>query len=337
MLSLILSRAFKIAFFLFLAHSALKITSDLLRKPIRIPFGKSSYLTLASPGIVVPADKAVRSDKERRAPDTSVVSEIYSPAGVMVGSGRTNISEHKLLADTSAYLEAIKKEYGPGTRMTKDSQVTIIWHQTWDPVKDHSYTSSRFDSLSDGRVVVSKTITKTNGDEIKLADTLADMQTARIFQATNQRINKYNIAEELGGIYNLRISPSKGAQLTWFVLYDVLRLASIALLLLTISRLFQNFYKREYFTIPNVNLLRSSGFYLLIPQLLLVMLYGAFLFGIHPVKLFLSTAGEFDTLAQYELNSGIDIKMIFLALALLVLSYIFRDGMNTKEEHALTV
>jgi hypothetical protein len=332
MLSLILSRLFKFAFYLFLIHSAAKITSNLVKRPLTIPTGESSYITLASPGIIVPAYKSTRSDKEMRAPDTSVVTQIYSPAGIMVGSGKTKISEHNLLADTSAYIKGIKKEYGPGTRMTKDSQVTIIWHQTWDPVKDHSYTSSGFDSLSDGRVIVSKIITKTNGDVVNLADTLPDMPTAKIFQATNQRVNPYNIAEELGGIYNLRVTPSNRGQLGWFVLYDLLRLGSFALLLLTISRLFQNFYDREYFTTANVKLLKSSGFYLLLPQLLLVILYWAFLFGIHPVKLFLSTAGEFDTLAQYDISAGIDLTTISLGLALLVLSYIFRDGTRLKRQ-----
>jgi hypothetical protein len=337
MLSLILSRLFKFAFYLFLIHSAAKITSDLMRKTFTIPTGESGYITLASPGVIVPAYKSTRSDKEMRAPDTSVVSEIYSSSGIMIGNGKTNIREDNLLADTSAYVKKIKKEYGPGTRMTKDSQVTIIWHQTWDLVKDRSYSSSGFESLPDGRVVVSKIITKTNGDVVQLADTLPDMPTAKIFQATNQRVNQYNIAEELGGIHNLRITPSNGWQLGWFVLYDLLRLGSFALLLLTISRLFQHFYNREYFTTVNVKLLKFSGFYLLLPQVLLVILYWAFLFGIHPVKLFLSTAGEFDTLAQYDISAGVDLATIFLGLGLLVLSYIFRDGTRLKKEQTLTV
>jgi hypothetical protein len=337
MLSLILSRLFKLAFLLFLVHAAGKITSDLMRKPFTIPTGENSFLTLGSPGIVVPAYKAVQSDKERRAPDTSVVYEIYSSTGIKVGGGRTSINTRNYLDDTSSYMKGITKEYGPGIRMTKDSQVTIIWHQAWDLVKDQSFSSYGFDSLNDGRVAVSATTEKNNGELIRSADTLPNMPTAKIFQATNQRVNKYNISEEFGGMDNLRVTPTSGWQLVWFVLYDLLRLASFALLLLTISRLFQNFYHREYFTRANVKLLKASGFYLLIPQVLLVILYWAFLFGIHPVKLFLSTAGEFDTLAQYDISAGFDFPMVFLGLALLVLSYIFRDGTELKEYNAVTI
>jgi hypothetical protein len=86
-----------------------------------------------------------------------------------------------------------------------------------------------------------------------------------------------------------------------------------------------------------VKLLKASGFYLLIPQVLLVILYWTFLFGIHPVKLFLSTSGEFETLAQYNITAGIDLATIFLGLALLVLSYIFRDGTELKEYDAVTI
>ncbi len=336
MLSLILSRLFKFAFFLFLIHAAASITSQITKKPFTIPTGKSSYITLAFPGIVVPAYKSTQSDRERKAPDTSVVTEIYSPEGTKVGSGKFGIDAHNYLDDTSAYRQKLKKEYGRGTRMTKDTQETIIWHQTWEFAEDQSYSSADFDSLNDGRVVVSKIITKNNGDLIKSADTLPDMRTARIFQATNQRFNKYNIAEE-HSVHYLRVMPLNSWQLSWFLLYDVLEMTSMALLLLTISRLFKNFYQRNYFTTTNGKLLRLSGIYMLLPQVLLVIVYWAFLFGIHPIKIFVSTAGEFDTLAQYNINSDVDANMIFLGLALLVLSYIFRDGTRLKEEQALTI
>jgi hypothetical protein len=335
MLSLILSRLFKFAFIIFLIHAAGKLTSQLMRKPFTVPTGKGSYITLGEPGIQVPA--RISPHTEKKAPDTSVVTEIYSADGTKVGSGNMNINAHSYLDDSSSYRKRMREEYGIGMKMTRDTQITIIWHQSWEKITDQASAMAGFDSLPDGRVVVEKVITKTNGAEINSSDTLPDMRTAQIFNLTNQRLNKYNISEESGATHLLRVMPTNSVQLSWFVFYDVLRMGSFALLLLAISRLFKNFYKREYFTASNVRLLRLSGWYMLLPQALLTILYWGFLFHIHPIRIFTSTAGEFNFGPQYVICSGIEMPFIILGLALLILSYIFRDGMRLKEDQALTV
>lgn len=92
-----------------------------------------------------------------------------------------------------------------------------------------------------------------------------------------------------------------------------------------------------FFTKANVILLKRTGLVLLIPSLVAALLYRIFLVHIHPVKLVLAGEANTRAIAHYEISAGMDWTLIFLGAGLLVLGYIFNNGLALKEEQALTI
>jgi len=120
---------------------------------------------------------------------------------------------------------------------------------------------------------------------------------------------------------------------------ELIIVTSWALLFLSLSRLFKNFFNQSYFTSRNINLLKKLGWYILIPQFVTLIFYWLLLYHIHPAKVFVSYTAihNIKLLAQYDFKSGIEWQLVFIGLSIIVLSYIFKDGLKMKEENELTV
>ncbi|MGI8949978.1 MAG: DUF2975 domain-containing protein [Chitinophagaceae bacterium] len=132
--------------------------------------------------------------------------------------------------------------------------------------------------------------------------------------------------------------PANGFQHVLFILYQTIIFICYAMLFLTLSKLFKNFYNRDFFTNTNVSLLRKSGWFLLLPQIVITLMYWIFLFQIYPVKISVSySTNNFKIISNYNMESGINWILVFLGLGMIVLSYIFKNGLKLKEEQDFTV
>ena len=332
MLSLILSRLFRFAFFITVLIGIINIIVQVRQSPIYYDKSKNGYSSIGEPGIAVNACVS-STGNERNAPDTTITYKLGGSSGQVTSNSRDrNWGKEimdKLIADRK------------GTRDTLilDTQINIIRQQEWENIGYYTGSNS-FDELADGRVVLTKELMNEKGKLIQkpIHDTFQDALSAKIFVWTNTKEPGFEISEGAFRMITLRVKPKNMWQCIIFVLYDVIKISSIALLLLMLSRLFLNFYKRDYFTTGNIKILKNIGWLLLVPELLQTLLYWGLLFKIHPAKIFTSSLSkEVKMTYQFQINADIEFKLVFLGLGIIVLSYIFKNGLKLKEEQILTI
>lgn len=338
-----LSRIFLWLFVLMLIPAAANIISQVLQKPLRVNIGPGAYMSLGEPGIVVGARK--NSSIDYPAPDTLInLTIVHADSVQRRGAAYAGGSFHLNASpawDTKAMLDStIARETSKGNSVQLDTSLVVIKHLTWD--MDEYEATTSFDSLPDGRVVYLNTGYDKNGREIppRVRDTFANMREAQIYSITNTKKEPAIIREEptATATDQLRILPADTGQRLAFAVYQGLSSTGIAVLFFLVSRLFRNFSKEDYFTLANVKYLRNLGACLLAVQLVKALFYFVVLVKIHPIKIM---AGGFDKtvsrVCQYEIKSGVEPQDIFLGIGILVLSYIFLNGLKLKQEQALTI
>jgi hypothetical protein len=146
----------------------------------------------------------------------------------------------------------------------------------------------------------------------------------------------HRIAQDVDLTESLRITPANNLQFAGFLLMDLLLFGSLAGLCLLLGRLFGHFSKQRYFTKENVGLLRNIGILLLIPQLSLALFYYLFLVNIHPVKWMIYHSLP-SVSATYTMICGVEWVYVILGAGMIVLSYIFRQGLALQEDKNLTI
>ncbi len=139
------------------------------------------------------------------------------------------------------------------------------------------------------------------------------------------------ISEQSEMLQKLRVYPKTTSQYIFFILIDILIYGSAALVFLACSVLFRNFSKKNFFTVGNIQLLKRAGIYILIPQLTLIVFYFTYHSEFDACKVFKSSEG-YKILAQYSLAGEIQVSLITVGIGLLILSHIFKKGLEYKEE-----
>lgn len=337
MLSSALSRIFWIAFIIISIGSIGDIISQITLKPVQFKTGKNSLLTLGTPGLVFNAGISNRQN-EMRAPDTNVVYTTFNKNG-QKGSGNIHLNEnelHNYKKDLDSIIQDIKLKR---EEIKLDTQITLIGEIQWEKI-DYSLAMSGIDSVDVNKFIYTKTYSDEKHKKLKeIKDTFSTRAEAERFLYLGRYNTPYKISEEINEEQSLRIIPKTRSQKFLFIIFKLIIIISLALLFFNLSKIFRNFYNHNYFTYKNVRILKKIGWYILIPQIAIITFYWAFLFHIHPAKFFVSYTNISDVklLTQYDFKSGVDWQLLFVGLSIIVLSYIFKNGLRLKEEQTLTI
>ncbi len=328
MLSSILSRLFYVAFILLLIAGSVGLAGQFFQKTFVIGswhFG----------GGGIPLQASRLSHPEKEAPDTTIKLVMVQPDSSETESGQMSMgySRHDVDGLVAKKMSEARRQ---GNWLRLDTEYYSIAQFSWESdIPDNGYNSESTELLPDGRV----SFIQRHSNEKKAfkADTFKDTRSAKLFAVTKTKTNPYILSEQGTLSQSLSIHPSGTGQRVLFLLYDFIYLGAAALLMFFLSRLFRHFSRNDYFTLSNTLLIKNTGICLLVVQLLKLLFYYCFLAAIHPLKLFISGKGDVQRIAQYDIESGVDWTQIFLGLGLLVLSYIFLNGLQLREEQSLTV
>ncbi len=340
MLSLILSWIFRIGLALTVIGGIIDMVVQVQQKPITIYSRPDRNMTLGQPGLQLNAYRT--STNERPAPDTLIsYSSVDTITGNRSSFGNTS-SRSSLNSNTKKTLDSIVSAcIQKGEVIKLDTQISIMQYMIpGSSSMSVGYVGSiSWDSLPDGRFIrVERTYDELHKQvEGIRRDTFTGKREMLMFDFTHNKRNDYKIVQDGPASETLRLQPTNRTQYIIFILYRLVTWFFTAWLLLTISRLFSNFYNRHYFSLANIKLLRIMGLCLLIPQLLYTVMYWGLLTKIQPAKFMIAGSHDVKLLNQYQFVSETDWTLVFLGLALLILSYIFKDGLSLKEDHDLSI
>ncbi len=340
MLSLVLSWIFRLAFMFMLLFGIVELFVQVRQQPIVFNRSENGYSTLGGkPGISFWVHRSMTS--ERPAPDTVIEYQVRSaPEYQLTSSGQLSTSIH-FYRSHIARLDSLKRLWkSRGDSVSLDTQVNIIRAMDISLSKEKAFvSSSSCERLADGKVVCERTLYNDSGKLVSspVRDTFPDMAAAKIFEIVEKKSDNYRYIEEGSAEEKIRVQPTSKTQHFLFVLYLVLHLFFASWMLLMLSRLFRHFYVHDYFTMQNVKLVRNIGLCLLVPQLLQAAFYWSFLAKINLVKILVKGAEDIKTTASYQFLSGTDWTYVYLGLGLLILSYIFRNGVLLKQDNATII
>lgn len=337
MLSSILSRIFLWLFVLSLIISMTSVFIQISQRPFTFKTGTNSNFSLGEPGIQAEALRMI--NQEKMAPDTIVNYSVTKPDSTPGSKGEITLNDLPFNNSKSTLNKIITTEKKLGNTIKLDTQYYLIAHQVWPSIiSNGSVSYGEKEDLADGRIVFTKTQQDKNGRTLPpiLHDTFANSREANIFSITNTKGQNYIIEQNGNFKETLRLRPANIGQHILFVCYDIAYFGFILLLFYMMYRLFKNFAADDFFSFTNVKLLRNTGICLLAIQLVKFLFYFFYLSNIHPVKIII-TGSEATRGAQYDLFSGVEYLKIFLGLGILILSYIFLNGLRLKEEQSLTV
>ena len=340
MLSLILSWLFRLGFVIAVLGGMIDLIVQVQQKPITVYERRHESMRIGEPGLSVRAYRS--SSNERPAPDTLIKYNIIDSAtGQAFSNGE--ISSFSYAGETSkARFDLIRKSWETkGSIIKCDTQVYTMRYMNMKPPSEQVglTSSSSSDTLPDGRFLLERTITDGSGKRVGgiKKDTFTNMSELQMFVYTQNRKNEYGIRQAGSYEETIRLTAKSNPMQVLFIAYGLADYFFTAWLLWLLSRLFRNFYRRDYFSLGNVRLLRSLGLCLLIPQLLHTAFFWGLLNRIQPAKFFISETGEVKLLTQYQFISGINGILVVLGLGMLILSYIFKDGLLLKEDSDLHI
>jgi hypothetical protein len=335
MISLILSRIFLVAFWGSVIAGIADSMIQVRQKPFTIYRSKQGDITIGKPGVEINARKYRVNEKV--APDTSIIYNIkHAPDYKTSTRGRTSwgnggSTNTKLVLDSMYNVWLLKKD-----SIIMDTEIYVIKNR----YLNRSYQFEKpivttTEQLTDGRVVARVSVTDEHGNstgKIK-TDTFADRRYANIFAYTNKPHAEYQFTEELFEKEKIRVLPVKTTHRIFYVIYNFFLYLFGAWLFLTLSRLFYNFSENDFFTMRNIKLLRHAGWSILVPQCLHFIFFWTLLYRINPVKLFLKGSSEVKVITNYNPVFELDLVLVFLGAGILILSYIFRNGLLLKKEN----
>jgi Protein of unknown function (DUF2975). len=328
MLSSILSRIFGAAFILIILSGLGNIISQITLKPLEYKPSKFSRWTFGTPGLVFQA--SLSNLNEKSAPDTTIRYSFRNKSG-QTGNGEYSLRGNDFYDFRKDINKLFKEKKDDELKL--DSQITFIGELKWG---SYNTSVSTIDSVNETTFVYKTSYSNEKHKKIKeVRDTFTNVHEAIFWgpYKTKNKISQVGFVQE-----NLKILPVNLFQHLFFAIYEIIVIACFALFFLNLSWLFKNYNNQEYFTYENVKLLKRCGWLLLIPQISSVLFYWIFLFRIHPVKISYSYSDRKVTwLGQYDLQSEINWTLLFLGLGLLVVAYIFKNGLKLKEEQALTI
>jgi len=314
MLSLILSRVFRLCGIIVLLAGLTTIISQLLQKPIHIP-ADGGFITLGEPGIRVSANRS--NSSEHMAPDTTVTYVFRDSTNRVTASGMFRSGKIAMPGGSKKFNETIASKKESHEKLQADTTITIIGQQHLGVEYPGSFTDMIIQDSTENY----KKVFAAASRSAKL----------KLYKPINSISEEYDITS------TLRIMPANGWQRAGFVLYDIIRFACLTFLFFCLAILFRNFSRKDFFTSANVSLLKRTGWCLLVPTLAAGLLYWIFLFRLRPVKLVFADDENMAPAATYDISSGIDWRLILLGAALLVMAYIFADAFEIKEDRDLII
>lgn len=351
MLSQILSRLFQLAFWIILIFSLPNLYVQLSNEPIRFKNSRGNSTSYGEPGIILTGlntsadntnapDTGITYTARRRDDSTYNSSAAYNPANLPPrGSITWSSSQEGYFHNKATVDSTIRSWRSMGDTVITDTQINLILARNEDALGHTDKMSVSTEKLADGRMVITKSGIENNKVTVPARDTFPDEVSAGLFAMAGRTKNDIIIKQQGFRYESLVLKAAGTKQHIIFVLYHILIILPTMLLMLTLSRLFRNFHRHEYFTAANVKLLRKAGIFLLLPQLVYLVFYWTVLFHLDPVKFTITGSAFADVkqVASYQFESGIEYHLVFLALGILILSYIFKNGLSLQRDLDYTV
>ena len=306
MLSSILSRIFLCAFLLCIVGFVFKTGSQIINKPITIPIGRG-WLTLGEPGITI---DATQEDNDQTLAPEMKINYWYTNADSAKKAGNYVLGNSKM---SNASIAAVHGEVNSELQIARQKNLP-----------NHADTQIA--------VIV--------GDDLRSNDSAKNLSTLTVADLENVTHPVNHISQTAGSIKTtLRIIPVNTAEKLLFIFYSIVSGLGITALFWMLFCLFRNFKNELFFTRQNTDILRFSGFAILAPQIAAIFLNLFYLAKMHPVKMILQSGKTHATDFKnfYDLNIPLNYQSMALALGMIVLSYIFKQGLSLKTEQDLTV
>jgi hypothetical protein len=276
-----------------------------------------------------------RESGETLAPDTVLTCEVTDSLGMQVSRQTFQLSYQyaKTIGDIKATLiDADRKGY----HLMVDSQISMIAKRGDDHVKYNS-SSEFIDSLSNGQAIMHNKYWLENKLVKHEIDTFQNMSSARLHSLVTGYSFRDKIVQEGMVKEKLRILPKNFPEQMLFLLLDLVSYSCYLIFFYTLAWLFKKFEKRDFFSASNCRLINRAGWSLIIPEISQFLFFWLYFPDKNVDKLTLASGSSFPVTAQYEFESATDGTMVLIALSLIVLSIIFKNGLTLKEETSLTV
>jgi hypothetical protein len=319
MLSLILSRIFSICFGLAILTGIIAVGIQFTESRSGISLGNGWQIGFVRPGLEV---KATGFNQRALPADTSIKIVYRDSNNNITGSGMLGLPERRGEAFINRMIES-KKASGDQARI--DTFYTVMGQMKPGDDSGPEYQVAETPGASTSFLPDSGIISRS---PLVFADAASAKRYFLLHTVSREnRINGNTQSTE-----TLRIQPANQRERMGFALHELVKYGCISLLFLFLARLFRNFSKKEFFTPPNIRLLRKIGGLMLAISLVSLLLYFLFLQHMQPVKFVMDQNAEISSMMSYNLSPDINWMMITSGISLLVLARIFKDGLEMKEK-----
>lgn len=329
MLNNILSKLFLIGSLLAGLVALTNTGIQYFQKPIKFKYGTET-ITIGQPGMRFTASRS--NANETAAPYTEVKLKRVDSTGQERGSGSYFINEPQRMEGVEKMFSGNRE---PGDSIVRDSIFCFL--AKWNPIStSDNWGYDTYEPQEDNTIMYVHTSIR--GKDTTVEKKSFPNERAARFYGGMRDISPIKELEQTGMLREDLVLQAKGpAQRIGFALYELICRGCPAILLFLLSRLFRNFSRRDYFVSANVRILKWSGVLLLIPQLVAILVYWFWLLRFTVTRI--QTGGEYWTwhTAGYGPLPDVDGSYVFLGLALLVLSYVFRDGLRLKTQETVTI
>lgn len=309
MINSLLSRMFLWFSAIALLLGAFQVIIQVRNQPFKVNLNKSATVSLGKPGLEVKANRH-QSGIEPMTPDTSINYNLTfengsSRSGIVIKGAFSDVNTSRHMeSEFHKVLDTARKLSIP---VRVDSTISFIGLQ---PAFKGKFQVEKIPDDSAGMISYKK-------------------EKALAYANPNSIISENECSE------TLRILPANSLQKFLFILYEMICYGCAAIMLFLLSRLFRNFFNRNYFTTKNIRYLRAAGYLLIIPQLVNALLYWGWLYKLNAVKL--SLVVPVKMYCSYEFISDFNFTVFLAGVTMIVLGYVFKDGLELKESNDLMI
>ena len=326
MLSLILARIFSICFILAILAGTIAVGTQLNKRQSAIRLSNGWQIGFLQPGLEV---NAKAGNSRELTADTLIKYVCRDSNNNITASGMHEASGPMGLYGQKRMDEVMESKKASGDQCRLDTFYTVMGQRIPGDISGPEYQVDETPGAKHGFLPDSGIISR---NPLVFADASSANRYFRL-----RSLNYSNkITENTLSTKTIRIQPANQMQQMGFAFHDLVKFGCISLLFLFLSRLFSNFSKQHFFTSANVRLLRNTGWLMLATPLVTVLLYFSFLQHMQPVKMSMDQNAEISSMISYTLTPDINWMLIIPGMSLLVLAFIFHDGLEMKEEEELT-